>query len=305
LSIQHERREDVALSKRRASTWADAKRILDEGMKHRMYRKPPKETSCVKATNKYHRANKKRWEAGAENWARGADSRGIWQRCPREPHLVLCEKELEYLGAVFGKRIAVLGSGDNQVVFALAGLGAVVTSVDISRKQLDVAAGRAQQLGLSVSFVQADVTDLSSLSDASFDVVYTGGHVAVWVADLDAYYSEAVRILKPGGLFMVNEYHPFRRIWRDSKKALRVEAPYLNRGPFEYDLSEDILRGKAGSLKSYEFHWTIADYLNAVLRTGCRLLLVDEFGEDVFDWEGAPMQGLPGNLLIVSQKGSG
>jgi len=58
-----------------------------------------------------------------------------------------------------------------------------------------------------------------------------------------------------------------------------VESPYLERGPFEYDLSEDILRPEAGSLKSYEFHWTVADYLNAVLRAGCCLLFVDECGE--------------------------
>jgi len=119
---------------------------------------------------------------------------------------------LEYLDGLSGTRVCVLGSGDNQVVFALAGLGAAVTSVDISQNQLDIAMKRSDELGLMVSFVRADVTDLSSLATASFDVVYTGGHVAVWVADLAKYYSEAARILRPNGLYVVNEYHPFRRI---------------------------------------------------------------------------------------------
>ena len=90
------------------------------------------------------------WDAGSEQWARGADSRGVWRRGPSEPELVLSPKELQHLTDIGGQRVAVLGSGDNQVVFALAGLGAIVTSVDISQNQLDVARDRAQELGLSV-----------------------------------------------------------------------------------------------------------------------------------------------------------
>ena len=254
--------------------------------------------------DRIHAANRKRWDAAARRWAERAESRGLWRRCAQNPELVLCEKELAFLGDIAGKSVCVLGSGDNQVVFALAGLGALVTSVDISQNQLDIAKERSKTLDLQISFVRSDVVDLSALQQASFDVVYTGGHVAVWVADLFKYYAEAARILRPHGLFIVNEYHPFRRIWRESQKQMIVESPYLQRGPFEYDMDEDILRPKAGSMKSYEFHWTIADYLNAVLAAGFRLAFVDEYGEQVDDWEGAPMHGLPEFLLIAAQKES-
>lgn len=253
-------------------------------------------------TNKMHEANRKRWEAGSAGWAKGADSRGLWSRCPTEPELVLCEKEREYLSDISGKRVCVLGSGDNQVVFALAGLGGIVTSVDFSQNQLDVAERRAKELGLSISFIRADVIDLSIIDSNDFDLVYTGGHVAVWVSEIDAFYSEATRILRPNGLLMINEYHPFRRIWQGSSDQLIVANPYAERGPFEYDNSEEILRPEPGTLKSYEFHWTIADYLNAVLNAGCQLLQIDEPGSEVGDWEGAPLQGLPEFFLIVARK---
>lgn len=253
-------------------------------------------------TNGLHEANRRRWDAGAAQWARGADSRGLWRRCPREPELVLSPKELRHLADVRDKRVAVLGSGDNQVVFALAGLGAVVTSVDISQSQLDVAERRARELRLSVSFVRADVTDLSVIDGDSFDIVYTGGHVAVWVSDINAYYAEAARILRSNGLFMITEYHPFRRIWKNSGDGLAIASSYFERGPFEYDVTEEILRPRPGTLKSYEFHWTISDYIHAVLKSGCSLLEVDEFGIDVADWEGAAMHGLPEFLLLVARK---
>jgi len=262
-------------------------------------------------TDEMHEANRRRWDAGSEAWAAGADSRGLWRRCPAEPELVLSERELAHLGDLAGKRVCVLGSGDNQVVFALAGLGGLgglggeVTSVDISQKQLDVAAARSRELGLSISFVRADVTDLSAFDDCAFDVVYTGGHVAVWVSDIELYYAEAARILRPDGLFVIAEYHPFRRIWTESRDSLAVESGYFERGPFEYDVSAEILHARPGNMKSYEFHWTISDHVNAVLKAGCRLLELGEFGEEVADWEGAPLQGLPEYLLIVARKRAG
>ena len=258
--------------------------------------------SQSKPTNRFHSANKDRWEAASENWARAADSRGIWRRCPTEPELVLSEKELHSLAGIAGRRVCVLGSGDNQVVFALAGMGARVTSVDISRNQLQVAERRSHELGLAIEFVQADVSDLSGFPDGSFDVVYTGGHVAVWVADLQQFYMEAARILAPAGLFMISEYHPFRRIWEDSQTILSVKSHYFDRGPFEYDYTENVLSRAVGTLKSYEHHWTVADFLNSVIGAGCRILFVDEFGEYVGDWEGAPLAGLPEFLLIVARK---
>ncbi|QQS40434.1 MAG: class I SAM-dependent methyltransferase [Acidobacteriota bacterium] len=249
-----------------------------------------------------HEANRMRWEAGAKQWAKRADSRGLWQRCPEEPELVLSERELAYLSDIKGRKIAVLGSGDNQIAFALAGLGAHVTSVDISQAQLEVARERAQKLGLEIDFMRADVTALNEIRDGSFYLVYTGGHVAVWVSDITRYYSEAARILQLGGLFVISEYHPFRRVWKGSNDSLEVEHSYFQRGPFEYDASADILEPKTGTLKSYEFHWTFSDYINAVIRSGCKIVEVAEFGEEVADWEGAPMTGLPEFLLIFAQK---
>ena len=249
-----------------------------------------------------HEANRRRWDAASENWARGADSRGLWRRCLNEPELVLCDRELAHLADIGGKHVCVLGSGDNQVAFALAGMGAEVTSIDISQAQLDVARRRADELGLQMNFRRADVTDLSELESGAFDAGYTGGHVAVWVSDLQTYYAEAARILKPGGLLMISEYHPFRRLWAESKERLIVEHGYFERGPFEYETEADVLRSGPGTFKSYEFHWTVADMINCVLKSGCRIVEVHEFGEDVADWEGAPMHGLPEFLLIVGLK---
>jgi ubiquinone/menaquinone biosynthesis C-methylase UbiE len=256
----------------------------------------------MKTLNEMHAANQQKWDASAKNWAENADSRGLWKRSPDEPGLVLDKSILNHLEDIKGKSVCVLGSGDNEVVFALAGMGADVTSVDISQHQLDIAAERAKTLALDIQFVQSDVTSLQALEDQSFDLVFTGGHVAVWVSDLNLYYSEASRILKPGGLFIIDEYHPFRRIWKESETELKVEMSYFNRGPFIYSQSDNVLYPEKGEIKSFEFHWTVSDLVNAVIGNGCAVIAVHEMGETAESWEGAPLKGLPNCLVIIAQK---
>jgi SAM-dependent methyltransferase len=167
---------------------------------------------------------------------------------------------------------------------------------------LDIAARRAGELGLKITFVRSDVTDLSALSDATFEVVYTGGHVAVWVSNLRRYYAEAVRILKPGGLFIVNEYHPFRRIWAYTEDRFELEYGYFDRGPHVYDRSDEVPGAEPGSFPSFEFHWTVSDLLEAVLGAGCELVTLQELGDERQGWETPNLTGLPEDLLIVGRK---
>lgn len=255
-----------------------------------------------------HEANRRGWDAASAGWQAEIDARVDWRSIPDNIHLALDEVELKYLGDVSDRSVCVLGSGDNLAAFALAGAGARVTSVDISQTQLNIAAERAGELGLAIDFHRADVIDLGCLGgpagppDGRFDIVYTGGHVAVWVSDLNRYYGEGIRILEPGGLFMVNEYHPFRRLWKPGPGPLEQEFHYFDHGPFTYDRSEELPEG-TGPLPSYEFHWTVSDMTRALLEGGCELVAMEEYGDGRQDWEGgAPLEKMPANLLLAGRK---
>jgi SAM-dependent methyltransferase len=254
--------------------------------------------------NRFHEANRQAWNAWARAGYGQVDRSRDWRACFHTPDVVFGHLERRWLGDVAGRRVCVLGSGDNTAVFALAGLGAHVTSVDISEEQLRIAAERAAALAATIAFVRADVTDLSALATGAFDVVYTGGHVAVWVSDLFAYYREAVRILHDGGLFIVNEYHPFRRIWKQEPGPLVREFGYFDRGPHPYNADETAPGGQPGTRPSYEYHWTVSDFLAAVRKTEAELLEVEETGDDAEAWERVSLAGLPRALLIVARKNS-
>lgn len=242
-----------------------------------------------------HEANQAFWDAYTEWWKEKEDQRGLWMKAHQDPSLVLSPAEMPFLKDVAGDGVCVLGSGDNEVAFALAGLGGKVTSVDISQRRLHVAEERARTLGLQLTFLRADVTNLSALKDNSFDVVYTGGHTSVWVADIQKYYSEAVRILKLHGLFVVNEYHPLRRMWLEADAATPPHG-YFQRGPYK-DVSMD-------GLPTFEYHWTVSDHIQAVVDAGCRIVKVEEHGEKIEDeqWTKANLDKLPAYLMIAGRK---
>ncbi|HKR86504.1 MAG TPA: hypothetical protein VJS37_20250, partial [Terriglobales bacterium] len=103
---------------------------------------------------KTHEANQAFWDVSTEWWKEREDRRGRWMKAHEDPELVLSPAEMPFLKDIDGKDVCVLGSGDNEVAFALAGLGGHVTSVDISERRLAVAAERARTLGLQLTFLQ-------------------------------------------------------------------------------------------------------------------------------------------------------
>ncbi|MDE2742808.1 MAG: methyltransferase domain-containing protein [Gemmatimonadota bacterium] len=241
---------------------------------------------------KYHDSNRRHWNEAAKQWEELRDKDGLWQRCPNEPDLGFAGGALQLIrevaGNISGKDVCVIGSGDNYAAFALAGMGANVTSIDISEQQLEVAARRAEQLGLSMAFVQADAADLKSIGDEGFDLVCSSNGFFVWIADLQAVFNEILHILRPGGHYVFYDIHPFQRPWKDQIRPIEVERPYWETGPIGNE--------KNGT---FVFNWTLADILNPVATSGFILRkILESAAEDSRYWQGSSyMSGTDERLL--------
>jgi hypothetical protein len=85
--------------------------------------------------NEMHEANRRHWESAAHGWQELRDQDQLWRKCREQPDIAFAGGMLdairEFVGELAGKRICVIGSGDNYAAFALAGMGAIVTSTDI------------------------------------------------------------------------------------------------------------------------------------------------------------------------------
>jgi len=118
------------------------------------------------------------------------------------------ERELGLLGEVRGKRILEVGCGGGQNAVVLAKWGAYCTGLDPSAAQWAHARRLAQEQGVEVEFVQGVAEDLGAWADSGFDLVLSS-YAFDYVADLEAAYREAWRVLKAGGRFVFCLSHPW------------------------------------------------------------------------------------------------
>jgi SAM-dependent methyltransferase len=260
-----------------------------------------------------HEANRRWWDRNAASWRELRDRDSLWKRCPEQPELAFEGEVLHQIRASLGelarKRICVIGSGDNYAVFALAGCGARVTSVDISQQQLDVAQDRAKSVGLEIAFVRADAADLTLFPESSYDLVVSTNGFFVWISAPGKVFAAVFRILRPGGFYIFCDIHPFQRPWANQVQPLEMEKPYWDTGPHTDETADP----------TYEFNWTLADLINPLVGSGLVLKGVLETAaessrfwqdvsyepgtnEELLDWKKNPRAGLPVWLTVTAQK---
>lgn len=101
---------------------------------------------------------------------------------------------------------------------------------------------------------------LKGVPDQAYDFVYTSNGAHVWIPDLSAMYSSIQRVLKPCGIYLMYELHPFLRPFDRSGNVIK---PYDLTGPF---IGGD----------GVTFAWRIMDILNAITHAGLSVAHLEE-----------------------------
>jgi len=108
---------------------------------------------------------------------------------------------------VQGKRVLCLASGGGQQSVLYGLLGAEVTVLDLSAKQLDADHVAAGHYGYRVETVEGDMRDLSMFDEDHFDLVIQGVSM-VYVPDVRVVFKQVARVLKPGGWYRNTYMNP-------------------------------------------------------------------------------------------------
>ena len=210
--------------------------------------------------------NKISWNLGAEAYSKKFHKdeiiKGILKNPKQVFHPTTWEQIKRYVPEFSGKKICVPSSGDNHAVFAFAQLGAQVTSCDISEKQLENAYSVAKKYNLdnSIEFVCQDTMELDKIEDNTYDFVFTSNGVHVWINDLLAMYKNIYRVIKPNGVYIMHEIHPFQRPFNDDAHIIK---PYDKIGPFEDE-------------QEITYHWRLMDIFNAITTSGLNIEHTEE-----------------------------
>jgi 2-polyprenyl-3-methyl-5-hydroxy-6-metoxy-1,4-benzoquinol methylase len=241
----------------------------------------------------------------AKNW--WETHAGRYQKLCRLPVAVLygvgapSEAELQLIGPVAGKRVLEIGCGGAQCAVAFAQQGATVIAMDIAAAQIEFGRKVAREHGVNVAFHQRDIADLSPVVGASQDVVFSANAFA-YVDDLPACFREVHRVLKPGGLFVWSDGHPFGHCLEEGTQ--RLARSYHATG-------KSVLGAETGCAFA-NHHRTIGDLFNLQVAAGFvveRMVEPDSRERRPDDpwfglWDNTPerLALIPGTIIFKSRK---
>ena len=247
-------------------------------------------------------AARRDWVPVAQTWGRDPDDKEPWRRVATMPALALNIIEQELIGSAAARTICALGVSDGMAALALAAMGAQVTVADPSQSMLDMLMIRARIIGVELNFVQTDLCDMAALRNESFELAYAG-QATRQLEDINRFYAEVHRILSPGGRFIINEYHPVRRIWKQEPGHPRAECSYFDRRRVreEDELIPDP-NAPGVSLGKFDFSWTVADHFGALAAAGFRVTALEEIGDVHQKWEVPNLKGLPEQLVLAADR---
>ena len=165
--------------------------------------------------------------------------------------LLIPEQIFDLLPEIDGKHVLHLQCATGEATAQLVERSALVTAVDVSAEEIEIARVRAPD----VAYYQADVHELPlELHRARFDLVFTGGNVLESIRDLDQWLAGIASALKPGGTLLLYDSHPVSE---------RVDP--LGHWRENYFDSSD------------ERAWRLEEVVNAVIAAGLRVTRLAEF----------------------------
>jgi len=198
-------------------------------------------------------------------------------RCTLDP------LEIEEVGAVAAKSLLHLQCHFGLDTLSWARRGARVTGMDFSPPAIDQARLLATELGIDARFLCCDLYDMPGELKEKFDIVFTSGGVLCWLPDLAEWGRVVAKMLKPGGLFYLREFHPFSYCLDDREGLTepRPHYPYFDTGtPLRFAGGEggDYADPEAIVDKdSLEWPYALSKVLGSLLDAGLRLEFLHEF----------------------------
>ena len=177
--------------------------------------------------------------------------------------------ETEEVGAVRGRSLLHLQCHIGLDTLSWAREGAEVTGIDFSRPAIEAARDIARRCDLAARFEVGEVHEAPEMLGTRYDVVYTGRGALCWLPDIERWAGVVSRLVEPGGLLYLSEFHPVTDIFSD--RELVVENAYFDDGvPFVDQSGDTYTDGAMEMRNTVDYTWThpVGSVVNALVRRG-------------------------------------
>ncbi|MBD2520803.1 class I SAM-dependent methyltransferase [Nostoc sp. FACHB-973] len=166
--------------------------------------------------------------AAYDNWSTTYDAD---QNLTRDLDQIVTKETLMRLRC---KSIVEIGCGTGKNTLLLSQIAQTVYAVDFSAAMIEKAKEKVNSV--NVTFITADITNQWICSNESIDLI-TCNLVLEHIKDLSKIFSEASRVLVPGGYFFICELHPFRQ-YRGTQANFQRNQEVIEIPAFVHHLSD-------------------------------------------------------------------
>lgn len=184
--------------------------------------------------------------------------------------------ELDLLGDVSDKSVLHLQCHFGQDTLSLARRGARTTGIDLSPDAIAAAKELNAQLGLQADFVCSDLYELPSNLQGQFDIVFTSYGTITWMPDLERWAKVVSHFLKPGGQFLIVEFHP--AVWIFDNDFTHIQYAYFNKDVIiESESGSYADRNTAVELQSVTWNHALSEVMQNLINAGLSIKAFQEY----------------------------
>jgi ubiquinone/menaquinone biosynthesis C-methylase UbiE len=184
----------------------------------------------------------------------------------------------DWFPVLSGLKVLCLASGGGKQAPIFAALGAQVTLLDASPRQLAQDQFAAERDNLTIRLIEGDMADLSVFEDESFDLVFSAPSIG-FVPDPEPVWRECYRVLRVGGLLMKGLGNPDEAVF--DPVAIDNEGAFVVKYPLPYveheTLSPEELEQRIRDKEMFHFSHTMEAKLGGLTKAG---FVITGFYED-------------------------
>jgi len=211
-----------------------------------------------------------------------------------------------------GKSIAQFCCNNGRELLSLVKSGAAKGGVgfDIAENILEQAKEMAEKADISnCIFVNCNILEISENYHEQFDLIFFTIGAITWFEDLTVLFEKASKCLKPGGLLLINDFHPLvNMLSAPGEKAhnpndlYRVAYSYFSKDPFVENNGMGYISGEYESKTFISFVHTLSDIVNGLSLNAIKTTKLNEYDYDVGITDVYDGKGFPLSIILIGEK---
>lgn len=134
----------------------------------------------------------------------------------------------------------------------------------------------AKELGADTQFIYSDIYELPNVLDDKFDIVFTSYGVIGWLPDMGQWAKIVAHYLKPGGKFIMVEFHPV--VWMFGDDFSSIDYGYF-KGTEIIEQLEGSYADQNAKIRYSTVTWThsLSEVINSLIQSGIHLTGFEEY----------------------------